>query len=66
MYSPRVIRELRGSVFKLAERIDPASEVVTSGFDAVLDHMEPGQRIAIQIATARTNIGLPISSEDIF
>ena len=66
MYSPRVIRELRGSVFKLAERIDPASEVVTSGFDAVLGHMEPGQRIAIQIATAHAGVGLPISSEDIF
>lgn len=66
MYSPRVIRELRGSVFKLAERIDPAPEVVTSGFDAVLDHMEPGQRIAIKIATAHAGVGLPISSEDIF
>jgi hypothetical protein len=66
VYSPKVIRELRGSVFKLAERIDPASEVVTSGFDAVLDHMEPGQKIAIQIATTHANIGRPISSEDIF
>lgn len=66
MYSPKVIRELRGSVFKLAERIDPASEVVTSGFDAVLDHMGPGQRIAIQVATTPAAVGMPITSEDIF
>lgn len=66
MYSPKVIRELRGSVFKLAERIDPTSEVVTSGFDAVLDHMEPGQRIAIQVATTPASIGMPIYREDIF
>lgn len=66
MYSPKVIRELRGSVFRLAERIDPTSEVVTSGFDAVLDHMEPGQRIAIQVATTPAGVGMPITSEDIF
>lgn len=66
MYSPKIIRELRGSVFKLATRIDPQSEVVTSGFDAVLDHMQPNQRIAIQVAVSPAAIGLPISREDIF
>lgn len=66
MYSPKVIRELRSSVFKLAGKIDPTSEVVTSGFDAVLDHMGPDQRIAIEIATTPARIGRPISREDIF
>jgi hypothetical protein len=66
MYSPKVIRELKGSVFKLAERIDPTSEVVTSGFDAVLDHMQPDQKIAIQVATTPADVGMPITSEDIF
>lgn len=66
MYSPKVIRELKGSVFKLAERIDPTSEVVTSGFDAVLDHMQPDQKIAIQVATTPADVGMPITSEDVF
>ena len=66
MYSPKVIRELKGSVFKLAERIDPTSEVVTSGFDAVLDHMRPDQKIAIQVAVSNEGIGAPITREDIF
>ncbi len=66
MYSPKVIRELKGSVFKLAERIDPKSEVVTSGFDAVLDHIQPDQKIAIKVAFSNERIGIPISREDIF
>lgn len=66
MYSTKVIRELRGSVFKLAERIDPSSEVVTAGFDAVLNRMEPDQKIAIEIAVSPAGIGMPISREDIF
>lgn len=66
MYSPKVIRELRGSVFKLAEKIDPRSEVVTAGFDAVLDHLKPDQRIAIQVAMSPADVGRPITREDIF
>lgn len=66
MYSARLIRELRGNVFRLAERIDPKSEIVTSGFDAVLDHMAPDQLIAIQVAISPARIGRPISREEIF
>lgn len=66
MYSPKVIRELRGSVFRLAERLDPTSEVVTSGFDAMLDRMAPDQRIAIQVAVSPAAVGVPVTREDIF
>lgn len=66
LYSPRVIRELKGNVFRLAERIDPTSEVVTSGFDALLDQLGPNQKVAIQIAMSSASIGKPISAEDIF
>jgi hypothetical protein len=66
MYSPKTIRELKGNVFRLAERIDPRSEVVTTGFDSLLDRLEPGQRVAIQIAVSPTAIGKPITPEDIF
>lgn len=66
LYSPRLIRELKGNVFRLAERVDPRSEIVTAGFDSVLERLEPGQRIAIQIAVSPVAIGKPISAEDIF
>lgn len=66
LYSPRLIRELKGNIFKLAERIDPKSEIVTAGFDSVLERLEPNQRIAIQIAVSPATIGKPITAEDIY
>lgn len=66
MYSTRFIRELRGSVFRLAERIDPASDVVVSGIDNVLNNLDPEQKIVIGLSVSPTSIGRPISAEDIF
>ena len=54
------------SLFHLAERVDPKSEIVTAGFDAALEWLEPGQRIAIQAAISPIAIGKPISAEDIY
>ena len=66
LYSPRLIRELKGNVFRLAEKMDPSSEIVTSGFDAVLERLGPDQKVAIQIAVSPAAIGKPISAEDIY
>ncbi|WP_165172258.1 SIR2 family protein [Adlercreutzia sp. ZJ242] len=66
MYSTRFIRELRGSVFRLAERIDPASDIVVSGIDNVLNDLSPDQKIVIGLSVSPANIGRPISPEDIF
>lgn len=66
MYSTRFIRELRGSVFRLAECIDPASDIVVSGIDNVLNDLSPDQRIVIGLSVSPANIGRPISPEDIF
>lgn len=66
LYSPKVIRELKGSIFRLAERMDPESELITTGFDALLDRLEPGQKVAVQIAVSPSAIGNPISPEDIY
>lgn len=65
LYSPRFVREMRGSVYRLAERIDPASDVVVSGLDSVLDKIEPDKRIVIGISTTNS-FGKPITTEDIF
>jgi len=66
MYSTKFIRELRGSVFRLAERIDPTSDVVVSGIDNVLNNFDPEQKIVIGLSVSPTSIGRPISPEDIF
>lgn len=66
MYSTKFIRELRGSVFRLAERIDPASDVVVSGIDNVLNDLDPEQKIVIGLSISPMGIGRPISPEDIF
>ena len=60
------IRELRGSVFRLAERIDPTLDVVVSGIDNVLNNLDPEQKIVIGLSVSPTSIGRPISPEDIF
>ena len=66
LYSPRLIRELKNNVFKLAERIDPTSEIVTSGFDSLLERLSPNQSVAISIAVSSDAIGKPITAEDIY
>ena len=66
MYSTKFIRELRGSVFRLAERIDPSSDIVVSGIDNVLNDLAPEQKVVIGLSLSPTSIGRPISPEDIF
>lgn len=66
LYSTKFIRELRGSVFQLAERIDPTSEIVASGIDNVLNDLAPDQKIVVGLSISPTGIGRPIFPEDIF
>ena len=66
MYSTKFIRELRGSVFRLAEHIDPTSDVIVSGIDNVLNNLSPEQKIVIGLSVSPTSVGKPISPEDIF
>lgn len=66
MYSTRFIRELRGSVFRLAEHIDPSSDIIVSGIDNVLNDLDPDQKIVIGLSVSPSSIGKPISPEDIF
>lgn len=66
MYSMKFIRELRGSVFRLAEHIDPTSDVIVSGIDNVLNNLGPEQKIVIGLSVSPTSVGKPISPEDIF
>lgn len=66
MYSTKLIRELRGSVFSLAEHIDPSSEIVVSGIDNVLNNLHPEQKIVIGLSMSPAGVGKPIDPDDIF
>lgn len=65
-YSTKLLRELRGSVFRLAEKIDPASDIVVSGIDNVLNNLTPDQKLVVGLSLSPTNVGRPITPEDIF
>ena len=66
MYDTRMIREMRGSIFHLVERLDPSSSIVMSGVDNVLNDLAPDQKIVIGFATSPSDVGRPIKPEDIF
>lgn len=66
LYSTKLLRELRGSVFSLIEKIDPSSDIVVSGVDNVLNNLAPDQKIVVGLSVSRSGIGRPISAEDIF
>lgn len=66
LYSTKPIRELRGNVYRLAEKFDPQSEVVAAGVDSLLNSLAPGQKVALQVAISPQKMGRPISREEIF
>lgn len=66
LYSTKFIREMKGSIYRLAEKVDPTSNIMVSGVDSVLDSLDPDSKIVIGIATSPTTVGKPIKPEDIF
>lgn len=66
MYDTRMIREMRGSIFHLVERLDPSSPIVVSGVDNVLNNLAPNQRIVVGFSMSPSGVGKPIRPEDIF
>lgn len=65
-FSLRLMRELRGNVYRLATEVDPSSDVAVSGLDAVLSSPDASKKIVIGVARFTGEIGVPISEEDIF
>jgi len=66
LYDARFIREMRGSIYRLAAAVDPKSEVVTAGVDAVLDHFEPGQKVIIGLGLPDRIWGVPITVDEVY
>lgn len=66
LYSTKFVKEMRGSIYRLAQRIDPASDIVVSGVDNVLSAFPPDQKVAVGVALSPSAVGKPITPEDIF
>lgn len=66
LYSPRVIRALRGNVFKVAECLDPKSTVVVSAFDNALSNLGEDDRVIIGFGQLHTELGQPVKTIDIY
>lgn len=65
LYDTRFIREIRGSIFRLARSIDPTSDIVVSGADNVLNNLAEGQKIVVGVSVAPMHVGIPIKPEEI-
>ncbi len=65
-YSVKFVKEMRGGIYRLAEKIDPSSEIISSGVDAVLDGMPPDSKVAITISTHPETMGKPVKAADLY
>lgn len=66
LYDTRFISEMRGSIYRIAERVDPASDVITAGLRPVLDSLEPDQKVIIGLGVSGSKVGKPLHAYDLF
>ena len=64
-YSPRVIRDLRNEIYKLAEASNPNSLVVATGFEN-LNKLDDTKLYTIGIGIKEDGYGIPITAEKIY
>ena len=64
-YSPRVIRDLRNEIYKLAEDSNPNSLVVATGFEN-LNKLDDTKFYTIGIGIKEDGYGIPITAEKIY
>lgn len=62
----KLVRELKGNVYRLAAQIDPSSDVVVSGLDGILSSPDASKRVVIGVAKFSGEIGCPLNPEDVF
>lgn len=66
LYSTRFIKEMRGSVYQIAERVDPKCQIVVSGIRSVLDSFGPDDKVVVGLGVSTSEVGTPIHSDDLF
>ncbi|MDC7956286.1 SIR2 family protein [Fusobacterium simiae] len=64
-YSPRVIRDLRNEIYKLAEDSNPNSLVVATGFEN-LNKLDDTKLYTIGIGVKEDGYGIPVTAEKIY
>lgn len=62
----RLVRELKGNVYRLASEIDPASDVAVSGLETILSDPDSSRKVVIGVARFSGDIGRPLKAEDVF
>ena len=65
LYDAKFIREIRGSVFRLAERVDPNSDIVVSGIDNVPNNLPENEKVVVGLSVTPMSVGAPLSAEDV-
>lgn len=67
LYDPKMLRELKGHIFEISERLEPSSMIEVASFDTALEKLPPDRKILIGFATnVPGQIGMPISAVDLY
>lgn len=62
----KLVRELKGNVYRLASEIDPASDVAVAGLESILNSPDSSKKVVIGVAKFSGEIGCPLTPEDVF
>lgn len=65
LYDPKFVRQLRKSIVSVASHLDPASEVVTSGFSQ-LDNLGENDRVVLAFSPVDGEFGRMPTAEDLY
>lgn len=66
LYDTKLLKELQGSIFKLADKVSPDSPIVASGIDNALNQLRDDQRVIIGFTPSPESYGRPLTPEQIF
>jgi hypothetical protein len=65
LYDPKLVRQLRKSIVSIASHIDPASELVTSGFSQ-LENLGSNDKVVIAFSPIDEGFGKLVKAEDLY
>lgn len=67
LYDPKMLRELKGHIFEISERLEPSSMIEVASFDTVLESLPPDRKILIGFATSVPGqVGMPVDAVDLY
>lgn len=66
LYEPRLLRELRGSIFSVVSKLDSKSEVIVSGIDRALDSLGDDDRVVIGFGQVSSAFGKSVKLNELY